>query len=246
MQRIIRGFVVPLAALALAACDGGIGPDAEVPVTLSFAVEPRTGLAGMVAQDGLTLAAAADVLVLDAVTLNVDEVVLEREDGDGGVDSDGDSELDSDSDHGANEKFVVDGASIALPMDGSVITPLSEPVPAGLYEEIEVDIASIRLVGTADGESFDETIAVDLELEMEFEPPTEVTGDEVFNITISVDPLAWLDNGDGTFIDPRDLAGDPTLLNLVRQRMATSFEAFEDSDHDADSEDSDSDSELGG
>ncbi len=238
----IRGFVLPLAVVALAGCDAtGPAIDQEVPMTLSFVVEPRAGLAGMSAQPGLALASAAEALTLDIVALNVEELVLEREGGDAQGDSDGDSDADSDSDNGANEKFVVAGTIINLPLDGGLITPLSQPVPAGRYEEIELDIQAVRLVGTADGESFDVLVPVDLELEMEVEPPMEVSGDEVFNITISVDPLAWLDNSDGTFIDPRDLATDATLMNTVRQRMALSFDSFEDSDHDGDSDDSDSD-----
>lgn len=233
--------VVALALAALVACDGGTGPDGQVPVTLSFAVEPHGGLAALMAADGLAPADAAEALTLSAVTLNVDELVLEREEGDG-IDADSDSEIDSDSDGPGNEKFVVNGAMIDLPFDGTVITPLDHSVPAGRYEEIEIDISSVRLVGTADGEAFDVLVPVDIELEMDFDPSMEVAGDEVFNITISVDPIAWLDNGDGTYIDPRDLATDGALLNQVRQRMAVSFDAFEDSDHDADSEDSDSDS----
>lgn len=241
-MKSIRGLMLAGAVVALAGCDTiGPGTDGEVPMTVSFAVEPRAGLAAMGTDEGLTLASAAETLTLDAVELHVEELVLEREDGDGDVDSDGDSDSDSDSDHGANEEFVVAGAIIDLPLDGGVITPLSQPVPAGFYEEIELDLQGVRLMGAVDGEAFDVLVPVDLELEMEFEPPLEVAGDEVFNITISVDPLAWLENSDGTFIDPRDLATDPTLMNLVRQRMALSFDAFEDSDHDADSEDSDSD-----
>lgn len=242
MSKSLAGLLLPLAALGLVGCDEGLGPDGEVPLSVSFAVEPRAGLAGMRAEAGLTAAAAAGTLTLDGVSLNVEELVLEREDGDGGVDSDGDSEADSDSDHEGNEKFVVEGTMIDLPLDGGLITPLSQPVPAGFYEEIELDIQSVRLTGSVDGEAFDVLVPADLELEMEFEPPMEVTGDETFNITISIDPVAWLENDDGTFIDPRDLATDAALMNTVRQRMALSFEAFEDSDEDADSEDSDSDS----
>ncbi|MBW3553748.1 MAG: DUF4382 domain-containing protein [Gemmatimonadetes bacterium] len=234
--------MLPLVVIAMAGCDDiGLGPQGEVPLTLSFAVEPRAGLAGA-ADGGLSLASTAETLTLSAVSLHVEELVLERAEGDANVDSDGDSEADSDSDGGANEKFEVEGAIIDLPLEGGVITPLSQPVPAGRYEEIEVDIQAVRLVGTVDGEGFDVLVPVDLELEMDFEPPIEVSGDETFNITISIDPLAWLENPDGTFIDPRDLATDGSLMNLVRQRMALSFDAFEDSDHDADSEDSDSDS----
>lgn len=246
MIRAGRGMVVSLVVLAMTGCDDvGLGPGEGVPVTLSLAVEPRGGLAGSL-EPGLTLALAAETLELESVELIVDELVLEREDGDGTADSDGDSEADSDSDGGANEKFEIEGTTIELPLNGEVVTPLSETVPAGLYEELEIDIAVVRLTGFVDGEAFDVVVPVDLELEIEFEPPLEVDGTEPFNITITVDPLAWFENDDGTFIDPRDLSTDEALMNTVRQRMAVSFDAFEDSDHDADSDDSDSDGDTDG
>jgi hypothetical protein len=78
---------------------------------------------------------------------------------------------------------------------------------------------------------------------MEFEPEIEALDSAVpFNVTISIDPLIWFMNDDGSFIDPRELETDSSLRNRVRQRMALSFKAFEDSDHDGDDEDSDSDS----
>ncbi|HSH45490.1 MAG TPA: hypothetical protein VK966_06525 [Longimicrobiales bacterium] len=245
MSKWIRVLVLPLMVAGVAACDddNGVGPNGDAPMTLSFAVEPRSGLATMRAEPGLTLESAAAALSLDAVELHVEELVLEREDGDGDVDSDGDSDTDSDSDHAGNEEFVAEGAIIDLPLDGSVITPLSHVVPAGLYEELELDIQGVRLTGEADGEAFDVLVPVDLEMEMEFDPPLEAFDGEDLNVTITVDPLAWVENSDGSFIDPRDLATDPELMNTVRQRMALSFDAFEDSDHDADSEDSDTDSD---
>lgn len=232
-----------LPMLVAAACDTGSGPGDDVPMTLSFMVEPRSGLAGVSAAMSSTpaLSHGATTLVLTEVELGVEELVLEHDDVDGG-DSEGDSDSDSDSDGAANEPFVVDGVTVVLPLDGDVLTPFSETVPAGLYEELELDIETVHLVGTVEGEAFDVTVPVDMELEIEFDPPLEVVeGDEPFNVTIVIDPLAWLEHDDGSFLDPRDLDGSD--LNLFRQRMALTFEAFEDSDQDGDEQDSDSDSE---
>ena len=239
---------VALTALtvAISACDTGSGPGDDASMTVSFAVQPRAGLAGMMAGRWTpALSHDATTLELTTVELEVDELVLERAELDG-ADSDGDSDEDSDSDGEGNEKFVVDGATVALPLGGGVITPFSEPVPEGLYEELEIDIEAIRLVGVVDGEAFDVAVPIDLELEMEFDPEIEVLDlDQPFNVTISIDPLLWLTNDDGSFIDPRELETDDSLRNLVRQRMALTFKAFEDSDHDGDDEDSDSDSDSG-
>ncbi len=243
MIRVTRWLVAPLAVLAVAACEDGAGPEGEVPLTLSFAVAPPGGLASLADGTASTIAADASQLELDAVVLGIEELVLEHEDGDGGADSDGDSEIDSDSDGAANEKFAVEGTTVSLPVGGGIITPFSEPVPAGLYEELELDIFEIQFIGTADGEAFDVTVPVDLELEMEFEPGLEVVAGEPLNVTVTVDPMVWFENEDGTFLDPRELSTDEAALNRLRQRMALSFEAFEDSDGDADQEDSDSDSD---
>jgi len=238
-----RWTVLAALALTLAACDTGSGPEGDASMTVSFAVQPRAGLAGVAAgQWTPTLSHDASSLELAVVELDVEELVLERAELDG-ADSEADSDEDSDSDGEGNEKFVVDGATVALPLDGGVITPFAKPVPVGLYEELEIDIEAVRLVGVVDGESFDVTVPMNLELEMEFEPEIEVLDSAVpFNVTISIDPLIWFMNDDGSFIDPRELETDSSLRNRVRQRMALSFKAFEDSDHDGDDEDSDSDS----
>ena len=242
LVRTIRFCASGALVLALVACDVGSGPEDSVPMSLSFAVQPRAGLAQAVAGTWTpALTHGASTLELTTVELDVEEATLERAEEDG-ADSDGDSDSDSDSDGPGNERFVVEGATVALPLNGGVITPFSEPVPAGLYEELEIDIRAVRLVGTVDGQAFDVTVSLDLELEMEFEPSLEVTDpDEPFNLTISIDPLAWFENDDGSFIDPLQLATDASLRTQVRQRMALTFKAFEDSDHDGDDEDSDSD-----
>lgn len=241
MTRAARLLVPAVIALGAVACDTGSGPgDDEVLMTLSFAVQPRAGLAGLAAS-APALVHGASTLELEVVQLGVEELVLEHDDVDG-PDSEGDSEEDSDSDGDSNESFVVQGTTVTVPLNGDLLTPFSEVVPVGLYQELEMDIQTLHLVGKVDGEAFDVTIPVDIELEMEFEPPLEVVeGDEPFNVTVVIDPLAWFENADGSFIDPRELGDDESELNRLRQRMALTFDAFEDSDHDGDDQDSDSD-----
>lgn len=232
--------LITVVGAALAGCDDATTPEGDASVALSFAVAPSAGLAGMAsARAEATFASAASSLTLTTAELRMEEIVLERSDGEGSADSDGDSDVDSDSDGPANQKLAFDDVTVALPLQGGVVTPFTEPLPAGSYEELEMDVEAIRLVGTVDGEPFDVVVEVDLELEMEFSPPLEIVeGDEPFSITVTVDPMAWFANDDGTFIDPRDLEDDDALLNRLRQRLALSFDAFEDSDRDGSDSDS--------
>lgn len=242
-KRVAVFLSIPLLSAVLSACDIG-GPDDDANLSVSFAVQPRVGLAGMAAGSWTpSLAFGANTLTLSTVQLNVDEVVLERSEVDG-ADSERDSEDDSDSDGGGNQKLVVNGATVALPLAGGVITPIAGSVPVGLYEELEIDVDAIRLVGVVDGAPFDVTVPLDLELDLQFDPPINVVdANAPFNVTVLIDPLLWFRRFDGSFIDPRQLLTDRSLRSLVSQRMALTFDAFEDSDHDGDDRDSDSDSD---
>jgi hypothetical protein len=139
------------------------------------------------------------------------------------------------------------GTVIALPMQGGVVTPIDEPLPAGFYEEIELDFDKVRLVGSFDGEPFDVTVPVRTELDLRFDPPIEIDDDtDRLNVTIAIDPFMWLRRADGALIDPRLFETEPALRAQFVNRIRASIRAFEDSDRDADESDSDSDSDHRG
>ena len=245
---------VTIAALGLlgltTACDDmGLGGDTH-PVAMSFAASTQAGLAASI-QQAPPIEDGVHTLDLATLTLNLDEVVLERDEDEvdsdsdsqvGGEDAfggDSDSEADSDSDGPGNEHFTTGAVSIDLDVDGGLVTAVSTQVPAGRYEELEMDFASIRFIGTFDGEAFDVTVPVDLELEVEFEPAIDVQ-DEL-SLTVALDVGAWFREADGSLVDPRLLETDATLRNRLMQRIALALDAFEDSDGDGDDSDSDSD-----
>ena len=235
-------------AFSLAGCEDGTSSES---VSLSFA--SFVGGSGLAAEINATPPIGDGVHTLDLTGLSVtlEEIKLERaeseSDGDSDGESDGasgdsDSEADSDSDGGSDIDFGDDDSvTVDIPLDGDVVTEVTVPVPAGSYEELELDIASIRLVGTFDGEPFDVLVPVDLELETEFEPPMVV--EDAVNLTVAIDLGEWLRESDGSVIDPRLLATDEEMLNRLVQRIAVSLAAFEDSDGDGDEQDSDSDSD---
>lgn len=246
-MRSIRSILLLAAVATLATgCDDlGFDGGTTEPVSVSFATS-FSGTSASSLQLAPPITDGTHTLDIQGVTLNLDELVLERDedeaDGDSdseNFDGDSDSEGDSDSDGPGNEHFGSGPISIDLPLDGTVVTEITTLVPSGRYEEVEMDIASVRLVGTYDAEPFDVVVPLDLELEVEFEPALDVQ-DEL-NLTVALDVGAWLREADGSLIDPRALTTDAALRTRLMQRIALSLDAFEDSDHDGDDADSDSD-----
>ena len=245
------GAIAIAFALPLAGCDDmGVDGGETENVSLSFAAMFDGGLAASALQAAPPIGDGTNTLDLTGLSLTFDEIVLERSEEDGAGDSDGesdgasgdsDSEDDSDSDGASNERFEDDGVIVDIPLDGEVVTEVTVPVPSGRYEELELDIGAVRLVGTYNGEAFDVTVPLDLELETEFEPAIDVT--DAVNLTVRLDLGAWLRESDGTVLDPRLLLTDEAMRARLVQRIAVSLDAFEDSDRDADDSDSDSDSD---
>lgn len=230
-------------AVGVAGCESVLGANDGAPVSLSFTA-PRQTLSSSVRAALIPLTGGGHTLDLQQVQVGFSELTLERAEGAaGGGDSDGDSEADSDSDGGSNERLRVGPVTVDLPLAGGVITPITTELPVGLYEELELDVANVRLRGTYDGQAFDVVVPVDAEMEMDFNPPFEVTGDASrLNLTVSIDALAWFRDSDGSVLDPRRLGSDRNALARLVNRIRASFRAFEDSDRDADDADSDSDS----
>jgi hypothetical protein len=238
-----RGFaVVSLLALPAGCETFGLGEEPQ------FSVSFATGAPGT---NGQSFSVLADSIVFGGHSLNLtnvdvtfDEITVERAELTSGGDSDGDSDTDSDSDGPSNEKLRRGPATIALPLQGGVITPISESLPSGLYEELELDFQTVRLRGTFDGQAFDVTVPVNTELDVRFDPPLEIDDDtDRLNVTFLIDPNMWLRRADGTLVDPRLFAENAMLRAQFVNRIRASIRAFEDRDRDADDQDSDSDSD---
>lgn len=229
--------------MPLAGCDTlGLNDDQEV--TLSFATARNGALNSAVDAATDTLRDGTHVLDLQLVDVTFDEIVLERSEDEEGGDSDGDSDSDSDSDGTSNEHFRRGATTVNLPLGGGVITPIDASVPNGTYEEIELDLSQVRLRGTFDGEAFDVTVPVNLEVDVRLDPAFVVDSEaDRLNLTVDINALSWLRKSDGSLIDPRQLGSDQVLRAAFVNRIRASIRAFEDSDRDADEADSDSDSD---
>lgn len=242
--QLARLVMIGAMVASVAGCDS-LGLGDEESLSVSFAV-PRTTTSGSQSFSVLAIPVTVNGHTLDLQTVEVtfQEITLERAENSRGGDSDGDSDSDSDSDGEANENLQRSGLTVSLPLTGGIITPINESIPNGTYEEIELDIGTVRLRGTFDGQPFDVTLFVDAELESEFSPPFIVdSNDDRLNITVQIDPSLWLRTSDGNLIDPRVLTSNSSLRQQVIARIERSFKAFEDSDRDADDSDSDSDSD---
>jgi len=242
-----------VALVAVAACGDSTSSSREQ-VSLSFRTgalgSPVSGLDGPIAMISgmappIVISGNGNTLQLDRVDLTLADIELDRNesdddgDSDTGADSDGDS--DSDGPNGESQ-FGVDSVVVQLPLGGGVITPITVSIPSGTYESFEARVRQVRLLGTFNGQAFDVTVPVRSELEFNFDPPFNVTSAaDQLNITLGVDPASWLRDSAGAPIDPRALATDGTLRAQVRNAIARSFRAFEDSDRDGDDSDSDSD-----
>ncbi len=237
-----------IAILALSACavscgDDTTGPEGTAPLTVSFTVgAPQQSLASAISTFAI-ISDGTNTLDIQEAIVQYSSIEIERADGSWDGDSSGDSDSELDSDGNPDEYVSVSGGSFALPVESGVITPISTGVPPGLYDELEIDVTGVRLVGTYNGEAFDVTVPVEVDLEIEVDPPFELLEGETLNLTVQVNVPAWFRSAGGAVLDPRAWDDDEDLRRDFRQRLVLAFNAFEDSDRDGDDQDSDSDSD---
>jgi len=221
-----------LGALALAgafACSGdSTGVSANGAGSIGFMASSSAAAAMVPVTNG------GHTLDLTAVALTISRAELKRSHSDNCPGDD-----DQDDDHPSNiastescGELKIGPTTIDLPLTGNVVTIPANTIPAGTFREFELRVSKVELKGTFDGKAFDDTIAVDLKQEVEFDTPLVVTADTPVNVTVSVPANTWLVNSDGTLVDPATLATNSSVLARVKARIAASFRAFEDHDHD--------------
>jgi hypothetical protein len=235
MTRVLNRFAAVTillgAAFGAAACDDQTGLDANLnaQASLSFAATGGSTLQGDTTPPQNPVTIDGHVIQVTNIELRLSELEIEGRD---------------------DAKMEMRGGIIvvALPVDGSLVTPISATVAAGTYDELELEVRTVRVQGTFDGQPFDVTVNVDEELETAIDPPLVVTETGQANLTVAIRVNRWFRNGDGTSID---------LLNLTtlgRSRLANnieaSFDAFDDDDrsghHDHHDDDDDDDHDHSG
>ncbi|MGM0507242.1 MAG: hypothetical protein ACQER4_08675 [Bacteroidota bacterium] len=177
-------------------------------------------------------------VVIEEVRLYIEEMELES--------------IQEDSLDFENENFIV-----TLPLDGSSLLITEQDIPAGTYDEFELEIEkpdddddqlndsdfrdetgsySIVVKGLYQDEAFTFRSKEDFEIEMDLNPSLEFAGGNSV-LMVSIDVSSWFKGADGEGLDPKD----PANLERINENIEASFEAFEDDDDDDDDSDDDED-----
>ncbi|WP_069130262.1 hypothetical protein [Rhodohalobacter halophilus] len=145
-----------------------------------------------------------------------------------------------------------------LPLDGSPLVITEKQIPAGLYDEFELEIEkpddddvevndpdfrdetgsySLVVKGLFNGEEFTFRSREDFEIDIDLNPPLEVTENESSTLVISIDVNSWFKDRNGEYLDPKDYSN----TERINETIENSFEGFEDEFDDDDDDDDDDD-----
>jgi hypothetical protein len=247
--------IIGIGALA---CADGTGPAASRPLTVSFTTASSAAATFSRTPTSASLDAttpAASPLVITRAQLVIARMEMQQ------VGASCTSTTASGDDDGEHEEHGCAELQVAptivdLPVNGTVVTALSMPVPTGTYSGLEAKIhpigsqwsrgkastaflaahpefdgVNVLVEGTYNGTPFTYKGVAIGELEHRFDPPLEV-GTDPLNLTVNVDMASWFRASDGTTIDPSTAnLGGPNALQ-VAINISRSLHAFRDDDHD--------------
>ncbi len=241
---IRNAYPLLFAALA-AACGDSTGPS-RTAMSLSFSARsPVVNQSASTAAQSfdVTVTGGSNTLVITKAQVVLKQIELKR--------SASMSCPDSASHEDDCEEMEIGPVLVDLPLTSNVSAPVTVSVPAGTYQELELEVhrvggdardmafkaanpafsdISIRIEGTFNGTPFVYTSRLDAELEMEFEPPVVVDG-AGGNITVQIDISSWFRNG-ADVIDPRTANEGGVNEGIVKEQIKRSFHAVEDDDRD--------------
>lgn len=237
-MKSLKPLLSLLAALSLiiTGCDIA-GSDSDGPSTVELQMKVQTSTQAKMTASS-TDGASVNTAAIQEVKLFVDEMELES--------------ADEDSLDFEREAFI-----ISLPLDGSSLTLTESEIPAGFYDEFELEIEkpesdenisdpdfrdetgsySVVVKGLYNNEPFMFRSDEDFELELDLNPPLDISESDDALLVISVDVSDWFRGSDGTDLDPKDFAN----LETINENIENSFEAFEENNDDDDDDDEDED-----
>jgi hypothetical protein len=131
-----------------------------------------------------------------------------------------------------------------LPLDGTPFHITHVQIPAGFYDEMELDIAklsnsadiedpdfrdgsnrySLVVNGVFDGIDFTFRSDEDFQIDVDFSPQLEITSGQTSVIAIDVDFEEWFRGSNGAFMDPNDSRN----TKQINKNIEDSFSDFED------------------
>ncbi len=264
-NRLVVTWILALAFGTLACSDASGPGGAQGTVSLSFMLPGGPGAAaGLFADGPLVLGPDGNGNTLEIISAEVvlRHIEFELAESSSGCDSD-EGEVEG-SDDDACEEYEAGPRLVTLPLTPGVVMQdvMVENVPAGDYEEIELDIhkvgddpadlafledhagfegISVKVVYTWNGGG-EQVFTSDVDAEQELEAPFTVEpGQTEVGVTLSVDLSSWFVDGSGNYVDPSTAMDGGVNQSRVEGNIQDSFEAFEDDDHDGVPHDEDSD-----
>lgn len=155
--------------------------------------------------------------------------------------------------------FEADNFIVDLPLDGSPFLITEVEIPAGLYDEFEMEVErpedddtnisdpdfsdesgrySVVVRGLWNGEEFTYRSDEDFELELEMNPPLEVTEEGGFTVMVEVDINEWFTKN-GTKLDPNLEENRDDIDESIENSFDVLEDLFDDDDDDDDDGDDD-------
>jgi hypothetical protein len=217
---------------------GDPGRNASVQVSFATRATPVTPLLAASRSGALddTVVVGADTLIFESVELVLKEIELKR------------VETPDCTGNELCEEFELGPVLVSLPLAPGAEPAFSvDSAPAASYNEIEFDIhkpddgnpddqafvaahpdfadISVRVRGTFNGVAFEFTSELDVEQELELDPPLVIAANVGTNVTIFVDVSTWFVVA-GLLADPTD----PAARSAIENNIKNSLRAFEDPD----------------
>lgn len=151
--------------------------------------------------------------------------------------------------------FEIEDFVVNLPLDGSPLVLTEKEVQQGIYDEFELEIDrpdsedfvndvdirddngsySVVVKGLYNGEEFTYRSTEDFEIEMDLNPPLEISGSDNSVLTIDIDLNRWFRGSNGEVLDPTDSSN----FDRIDENIEDSFESYEEEDDDDDDDDDD-------
>ncbi len=247
--------LVPVAALALAACGDSTGAgNTGLRLNLSSKTRTLASPAALTADSGMALLAApvtftggGNTLVLDQVQLVLKQIELKT------LSSDSCSGTSSDSCDDIQLGIRLYDVPLGAATAQGVYTVAVDP---GTYRQIKFKIAkpgssddaafiaanpnfngvSIRATGTWNGQPFTFTSEMDDEVEIEFPTPLVVGAEGTTDVTLNLDVSRWFRSLGGALIDPRTANKGQPNEGVVKENIKNTIEGFEDDDRDGETD----------
>lgn len=253
MKRLNVGFLLAAVLTAAAACSENtvtLAGNQGVSVSTRSARTASTPFgappASLLLDD--TLTAGDDTLIVTSAQVVFREIEVKRTAGDCAAAAGDDC-----------EELEFGPVLVDLPLEPGAARLLTVELPFGSYVEIEFDVhkpddgdpqdqeflaqhpefdgVSIRVQGTFNGDPFDFTTDLNVDEELQLQPPVVVMENTATNITIFVELAGWFRDENGNLVDPDTANKDGDNENLVKDNIIDSFRAFEDQDEDGDDRD---------